>query len=168
MAGVVGSKLLFPDGTIQHAGVAIVRDPYLPAELSPCHIGYQREDSLEYSRTRECLAVTAACCMIERWLFAEVGGFDEGYWNGFEDIDLCFKVHEAGYRIVYQPASVVIHHESKSGLERKKWKWVICSVYRSGGPAKYPLNTYGSAQRRWCGSVESRMRWFRPTGGKGS
>ncbi len=120
MAGVVGSKLIFPDGTIQHAGVAIVRDPYLPAELSPCHIGYQREDSPEYSRTRECLAVTAACCMIERWLFAQVGGFDEGYWNGFEDVDLCFKVHKAGYRAVYQPASVVVHYESKSGPERKK------------------------------------------------
>jgi GT2 family glycosyltransferase len=137
MAGVVGSKLLFPDGTIQHAGVAIVRDPYLPAELSPCHIGYQREDSPEYNRARDCLAVTGACCMIERWLFAHVGGFDEGYWNGFEDIDLCFKVHNAGYGTIYQPASVVIHHESKSGPERKRTE----------------LGNLQRLQERWTGMI---------------
>jgi len=118
--GIVGSKLLFPDGSIQHAGVAIVRDPYLAAELSPCHVGYQRSDGPEYSQMREFQAVTAACMMLPAQLFRQVGGFDEGYWNGFEDIDLCFKVHEAGYRVVYQPASVVIHYESKSGTERKE------------------------------------------------
>ena len=146
--GIVGSKLLFPDGTIQHAGVAIVRDPYLPAELSPCHIGYQRKDSPEYNQTMECLAVTGACCMIERWLFVQAGGFDEGYWNGFEDIDLCFKVHKAGYGVVYQPASVVIHHESKSGPERKRielgnlqrlqerWSGRICPEYVRISPEK--------------------------------
>ncbi len=86
--------------------------------------------------------------MIERWLFVQAGGFDEGYWNGFEDIDLCFKVHKAGYGVVYQPASVVIHHESKSGPERKRielgnlqrlqerWSGRICPEYVRVSPEK--------------------------------
>ena len=135
--GIVGSKLLFPDGTIQHAGVAIVRDPYSATELSPCHVGYQQPDSPEHNHIQEYQAVTAACCMMERSLFAQISGFDEGYWNGFEDVDLCFKVHKAGYRIVYQPASVVIHHESKSGSERKRAE----------------IGNLNRLQERWVGKI---------------
>ena len=51
--------------------------------------------------------------------FNALGGFDEAYWNGCEDVDLCFRLQQTGKKIVYQPESVVIHHESKSGQERR-------------------------------------------------
>jgi GT2 family glycosyltransferase len=51
-------------------------------------------------------------------LFAEVGGFDEGYYNGHEDVDLCLRLGERGFLVVYQPASVVLHHGSPNPGER--------------------------------------------------
>ena len=106
---VVGSKLLYPDQTVQHAGVAVDR------LLRPYHL-YQGSDhrASAVNRRRELNAVTAACLLIRRSMFVDVGGFDEGYVNGFEDADLCFKVREKGGRIVYQPRSVLYHLESQT------------------------------------------------------
>ncbi|MGE3979361.1 MAG: glycosyltransferase [Nitrospira sp.] len=108
--GIVGSKLLYPDGTVQHAGV--VRDC---ARRLPYHIykGFAASHPAVNQR-REFQIVTAACLLIRRALFEEVGGFDEGYVNGFEDVDLCLKVRERGYVVVYQPRSVVVHLESQT------------------------------------------------------
>ncbi|MDD2338034.1 MAG: glycosyltransferase, partial [Geobacteraceae bacterium] len=63
-------------------------------------------------------ALTAACLLIRKSAFRATGGFDEEYWNGYEDVDLCFKLREKGWQLVYEPASVLIHHESQSGPER--------------------------------------------------
>lgn len=108
--GIVGSKLLYPDGTVQHAGV--VRDC---AHRLPYHI-YKNfaAGHPAVNQRREFQIVTAACLLIRRALFDEVGGFDEEYVNGFEDADLCLKVRERGYVVVYQPRSVVIHLESQT------------------------------------------------------
>ena len=54
------------------------------------------------------------CVMIRSEAFQDVGGFDEGYWNGYEDVDLCLALGAKGWRIVYEPASVLMHHESAS------------------------------------------------------
>ncbi len=117
--GAVGSKLLFPDGTIQHAGLAIFDDHKLPDPLVARHIYYgQPMDIDEANQLRQYQALTAACLLVHKSAFNEVGGFDESYWNGYEDVDLCFKLQEKGWKLVYQPESVVIHHESKSGTER--------------------------------------------------
>lgn len=117
--GAVGSKLLFPDGTIQHAGVLVTENQTIPDLLLPRHVFYgQPSDTPQANRPMEYKALTAACLMIRRDLFDDVGGFDEGYWNGYEDVDLCFKLGEKGWKLAYQPASVLIHHESKSGKER--------------------------------------------------
>lgn len=126
--GIVGSKLLFPDGTIQHAGVVFRRSP-----LTPYHI-YRTisADDPAVNHRRECQAVTGACLLIRRPLFEEVGGFHEGFRNGFEDIDLCLTVREKGHRIVYQPRSVLYHLEHQTPgrkdfdeenleLLRKRW-----------------------------------------------
>ncbi|MBL8692571.1 MAG: glycosyltransferase family 2 protein [Planctomycetes bacterium] len=118
----VGSRLLFPDGKLQHAGVLIAnvegRDPlfaFHPFER-------ERADHPVAMQRRTYQALTAACLLVRRDAFDAVGGFDEGYWNGYEDVDLCFKLRERGGILVYEPRSVVIHHTSKSGPERWKAK----------------------------------------------
>jgi GT2 family glycosyltransferase/glycosyltransferase involved in cell wall biosynthesis/Flp pilus assembly protein TadD len=117
--GAVGSKLLFPDGTIQHAGVIVADDRQLPDPLVARHIYYrERADLPQANQPREYQALTAACLLVRREAFSAADGFDEGYWNGYEDIDLCFRLREDGWRLVYAPASEVIHHESQSGPAR--------------------------------------------------
>ncbi|OQZ02636.1 MAG: hypothetical protein B6D35_00945 [Candidatus Brocadia sp. UTAMX2] len=118
-AGAVGSKLLFPDGTIQHAGVVIIDDQKLPDPLVARHVYYgEPGDVSEANQLRQYQALTAACLLVRKSAFHEAGGFDEAYWNGYEDVDLCFNLQEREWKLVYQPESVLIHHESKSGPER--------------------------------------------------
>ncbi|HBG81380.1 TPA: glycosyltransferase family 2 protein [candidate division CPR2 bacterium] len=107
--GIVGSKLIFPDGMIQHAGVVISNDHM------PRHIYHHEDPAASYvNKTREFQAVTAACMAIKKDVFNAVSGFDEEYINGMEDIDLCHKVTAKGYKIFYTPESVITHHESVS------------------------------------------------------
>ena len=115
----VGSKLLFPDKTIQHAGVAIVNDQKLPDPLVARHIYYQQAENFpKANEISTYQALTAACLLVRRSAFEAVEGFDELYWNGYEDTDLCFKFQKQGWLLIYQPKSVVIHYESQSGPER--------------------------------------------------
>lgn len=108
--GIVGSKLLYADGTIQHAGVVRDSRHVLPYHAYKSFAG----DHPAVNQRREFQIVTAACLLIKRSVFQEVGGFDEGYLNGFEDADLCLKVRERGYTVVYQPRSVVVHLENQT------------------------------------------------------
>lgn len=107
---VVGSKLLYPDDTIQHAGVVFSRE--IPM---PYHAFMHTPGSLPVvNRRRELQCVTGACMAVRREVFAELGGFDEGYRNGFEDVDYCLRVRARGGKIVYQPRSTVYHLESQT------------------------------------------------------
>lgn len=114
-------KLLFPDRTIQHAGVIIIDDHKLPDPLVGRHIYYKHaSDFAEANQRRTYQALTAACLLVRKSSFDAVKGFDEGYWNGYEDVDICFKFQEQNWLLVYEPESVVIHFESQSGVERFK------------------------------------------------
>ena len=108
-AGMVGARLLHPDGRIQHAGMAL-SDGAQPLHLHPLVPG----DHPAVTRTRELQIVTAACCAIDRALFAEHRGFDTSYTNGYEDVDLCLRLVRDGRRNIYRGDSVVVHHESMS------------------------------------------------------
>ena len=108
--GIIGNKLLYPDGTVQHAGIVRDRQHLLPYHIYKSFAG----DDPAVNQRREFQIVTAACLLIRRSVFEEVNGFDEGYINGFEDADLCLKVRERGYLVVYQPRSVVIHLEGQT------------------------------------------------------
>ncbi len=123
--GAVGAKLLYPDNTIQHAGIIIGMTGippigahshrYLPAS-SPGYFGRTQI-------THNVSAVTAACVMIRKEVFEEVGMFDENIGVAFNDVDLCLKIRKKGYLIVYTPYALLYHHESLSrGLDDTKLK----------------------------------------------
>lgn len=109
--GIVGSKLLYPDGRLQHAGVEIS----YPGAAFPIHAGHLRYGQPDApDARREVDAVTGAAMLVPRAVFYELGGFEEVYQNGFEDVDLCLKARAGGYRIIYEPASRAIYYESKT------------------------------------------------------
>jgi len=128
---IAGSRLLFPDGAIQHAGVAmnrLFRSPYHLYQGGPSDAPY-------VTRRRELQMVTGACMLVRTSTFREVGGFDEGYLNGFEDADLCLRVRAAGGRVVYEPASTLIHFESRTpGRHAHDDRNLIRFQSRWGGP----------------------------------
>lgn len=107
--GIVGSKLLYPQNeTVQHAGIEMM-------DGMPDHIyrGVPSDDPRVCS-TRDLDMVTGACLLVRRTLFEALGGFDEAYLNGVEDVDLCLQARAEGYRVVYCAESVVYHHEGTS------------------------------------------------------
>lgn len=110
--GIVGAKLLYPDGRIQHAGVIVGLHGLADHAFKGCR---EDEDYMYRINTpQEYLAVTAACMMTKKRVFKEVGGFDEKLKVNFQDLDYCLKVFEKGYKIIYTPLAVLIHHEHGS------------------------------------------------------
>ena len=120
--GIVGAKLLYPDGKIQHAGVILgMRGP---AEHP--FIGRPPEDRGYFGRaqlTQNLSAVTGACLLIRKSVYEQLGGLDEQAFKvSYNDIDLCLKVREAGLRIVFTPYALLMHEGSasqKGGTESK-------------------------------------------------
>ena len=117
--GAAGAKLLFPDGTVQHGGVVVLNNQQGDIPLTATHLNLRsRGDDPQANEPKSLQAVTGACLLVRRAAFAQAGGFDEGYWNGFEDVDLCFKLRERDWLLVYEPRCVVVHHEMQGGPER--------------------------------------------------
>jgi O-antigen biosynthesis protein len=112
--GAVGAKLLYPDQTVQHAGT-------VAGLFGVAAHGYVREPReadgylQQLQTTREVAAVTAACMVVRRDRFLEVGGFDEAQLAvAFNDVDFCFKLLRAGYRNIWTPYAELYHRESAS------------------------------------------------------
>lgn len=112
-AAVVGAKLLFPNETVQHAGVVICQDR-LPRHL---YVGFPK-DHPAVSRSRRFQAVTAACMLVRRGVFEKVEGFDSEFRNSLEDADLCLRFGELGHEVHYCHESVLYHLESVSRGKR--------------------------------------------------
>ncbi len=118
--GIVGAKLLYPDGTIQHCGIEFMEDVHPDYKVWPLHRHLRAPADLPAAnRPEEVQAVTGACLFIPRKLFRKMDGFNEEYRMYFEDTDLCFKVRNRGRKVFYEPGSVVIHYEGKSSPDQK-------------------------------------------------
>ncbi|MCM1308033.1 MAG: glycosyltransferase family 2 protein, partial [Butyrivibrio sp.] len=148
--GAVGARLLYSDDVVQHAGVIIG----LSGVAGHAFAGEAGDNSGYFARaviTQNYSAVTAACMLVRRSVFDEVGGFEEALKVSYNDVDFCLKIREKGWLIVYNPAAELYHYESKSRgmedtpekLERfnkeidfmlKKWK----KIYDEGDPSYNP------------------------------
>jgi GT2 family glycosyltransferase len=110
LVGLVGAKLLNPDGTVQEAGGAVLRNGWgLP-------YGAGRDPAApEVNFVRDVDVTVGACILVRREAFEQAGGFDDRYAPAFyEEFDLAFALRDRGWRVVYQPASAVVHHGSNS------------------------------------------------------
>lgn len=120
--GAVGAKLLFPDRSIQHAGIVLLGKLEVGV-----HLGYRIDERKvlhdpRYVTNRNVSAVTGACLMMRRRVFEEVGGFDESLAVEFNDVDLCLKALRAGYRNLYMGQVCLYHYESmtRRAIENSK------------------------------------------------
>ena len=111
--GAVGAMLYYPDDTVQHAGVIIG----VGGVAGHSHKYFPRGSGGYVSRmtiAQNYSAVTAACMMMSKAVWDQVGGLDENYAVAFNDVDLCMRIREAGYLIVWTPYAEMYHYESKS------------------------------------------------------
>lgn len=108
--GAVGARLWYPNDTIQHAGLILVA-----GLAGHAHLGRPRGDHGYFSRaslTQAYIAVTGACLCIQKKTFDACGGFDEALAVAFNDVDLCLRLYDQGYRNIFTPFAELYHHES--------------------------------------------------------
>lgn len=137
--GLVGSKLIYPNGKLQEAGGIIWKD------ASGWNFGrMDSPDKPEYSYVKEVDYISGACIMIRKSLWREIGGFDTRFSPAyFEDTDLAFEVRRLGYKVLYQPLSVVIHYEGTSH-----------GTNVNEGIKKYQTINKGKFIEKWRGTLE--------------
>jgi GT2 family glycosyltransferase len=139
--GVVGAKLLYPSGAIQHAGMAVgIMDGAGHPQRGTLGQGFWPWASV----TRNVAAVTGACLAIRRRVFEELTGFDPLFPVNYNDVDLCLRARQAGYDVICETSAVLRHLESKTRVQGVTWqerelfhdRWA--SVLEQGDPFYNP------------------------------
>lgn len=122
-SGVIGCKLIYPkipkrspnhnrSFLLQHGGICFKEDQFFNQFfIRPYNVGKGKAQFLDDATPVKRAAITAAAFLLSKKVFYEVGGFDEDYIYGYEDVDLCLKVYRAGYNNYYCPTSLLFHHE---------------------------------------------------------
>lgn len=141
-AGIVGSKLVYPDGSLQEAGSIIWNN------ANVWNYGWGKNpDFLEYNYIREVDYISGAAIMISRKLWNDIGGFDERYVPAYyEDADLAFEVRKRGKKVLYQPDSVVVHFEGVSNGKKL-----------DEGIKKYQLINQERFLEKWKSEIKERQ-----------
>lgn len=136
--GLVGAKLVYPDGRLQEAGSLVWRN------AAGSNYGkYDDPDHPKYNFAREVDYCSGACIMTPRALFQRCGGFDKHFAPAYyEDADLAFKIRQAGYKVMYQPLATIVHHE---GLTAGR-----CT---SSGAKAHQLINQKKFRNRWRGRL---------------
>ena len=151
--GIAGSKAIYPDGTIEHAGGRVDKQGV------GHHIGRGEPDRGQFGFLREVDFVTGAALALTRQAYQAVGGFDEQFSPAYyEDVDLCYRVRHAGFRVVYVPNSALVHkasstlldggHDAEFMLHRNRLRFVLkhWSVHRL-------VDDFMPAEQRWLDSL---------------
>jgi GT2 family glycosyltransferase len=112
--GAVGARLVYPDGSIQHAGVVYGTEAIVGHIFQGMQPSMRRGYGFWERVVRRYSAVTGACMLVRREVFEEVGGFDEMFPVAFNDIDFCLRLGRSGYRVLYTPHAELTHFESIS------------------------------------------------------
>jgi GT2 family glycosyltransferase len=121
----VGSRLLFPDGTLQEAGSVLWND----GSSMPIGRG-ERDDPRRHAFRRDVDYCSACGLLVRRSAWELAGGFDEAYFPGYyEDVDLCLRLRDAGWRVVFEPGSRIVHYESAS-LDSRYKHFVVNAMKR--------------------------------------
>ncbi|MDR7035291.1 MULTISPECIES: glycosyltransferase [Methylobacterium] len=151
--GAVGATLLYPNDTVQHAGVVLGLHGR-PADHAHRSAPFRNRDGRRNAgpmgmlvSTREYSAVTAAFLMMRAEVFGRVGGFDEGFTVGFNDTDLSLRVGQAGLKVLNDAASVLYHHES--------------ATRRAAGGVDHPEDDR-RFHERWAGLLAEGDRFYNP------
>jgi GT2 family glycosyltransferase len=111
--GAAGALLIYGDGTVQHAGVALGMRGTADHTMRGFPIGTDGYAG-SLACAREVSALTGACLMIRKTLFLEIGGFNEHFFTAYQDVDLCLRLRDRGLRLICTPLALVVHHESVS------------------------------------------------------
>ena len=113
--GIVGARLLFPDDTLQHAGIYfhVVHVNNRPMFAPDHRFARMPADTLEANITEPVVGVTGACLLTTKRVWDQVGGMDEGYAMAiYEDVDFNLKVRDVGLRVIYEPSATLIHFQN--------------------------------------------------------
>lgn len=147
--GCVGPKLLFDDGSLQHAGLYFARGP--GDDWYNCHYfkGFPRHYPAA-DQARDVPGVTGAAMLMRRSAWDEVGGFSAGYIVGdYEDSDLCLRLRQAGYGILYEPAAELFHFERQSIAQHGGYAGTVAAAYNRR-----------LHHRKWASTIASLMEEF--------
>jgi GT2 family glycosyltransferase len=139
--GIVGAKLTYPDGRLQHVGMVM-----LPSGPTHCWIAKAGKEPGYFGSTltpRNYSAITAAAMLTRTSIFDALGGFDTAFARDFNDVDYCFRARMAGYRVAWTPYAHFTHYEGAS-IVRKKADPAESALFHERWDADYRVDPYYS------------------------